>query len=106
MAKRKRNKQAKQMLENLILGGKRLYWIGERSEIYVGDSLDAIVAHFHLENEAYDPVYGAAFGSVNPWSFALDETLEGEWRECTLISLCASAGEMLDEPYQLTSCEC
>ncbi|ELH9641297.1 hypothetical protein AAFX26_15820 (plasmid) [Vibrio alginolyticus] len=105
MAKRKRNKQAKQMLENLILGGKRLYWIGERSEIYVGDSLDAIVAHFRLENEAYDPVYGAAFGPVNPWSFARDEYREGEWRECTLISLCVDAGEMLDEPYQLTSCE-
>ncbi|EKO3392551.1 hypothetical protein OMA37_004391 [Vibrio fluvialis] len=106
MAKRKSNKQAKQMLENLILGGKKLYWIGEMSEIYVGDSLDAIVAHFHLESEAYDPVYGAAFGRVNPWSLARDEYREGEWRVCTLISLCVDAGEMLEEPYQLTSCEC
>ncbi|MBL4297884.1 hypothetical protein H8F06_21630 [Vibrio fluvialis] len=106
MAKRKSNKRAKQMLENLILGGKKLYWIGEMSEIYVGDSLDAIVAHFHLESEAYDPVYGAAFGRVNPWSLARDEYREGEWRVCTLISLCVDAGEMLADPYQLTSCEC
>lgn len=105
MAKRKRNKQAKQLLENGILGTKKLYWIGERSEIYVGESLDAIVDHFNLQSEAYDPVYGAAFGPVNPWSFARDEYREGEWRECTLISLCVDAGELLNEPYQLTSCE-
>ena len=105
MAKQVRNKRAKKMLESVILQGKKLYWIGEESEIYVGTSLDAIVEHFGLQVEAYDPVYGASFGVVNPWQMARDEYQEGKWRECALISLCRDAADALDEPYQLTSCD-
>ncbi len=105
MAKRKRNKQAKQMLESLILGRYKLYWMGEKSEVFLGISADSIIESFNLGGEVYDPVYGAAFGTISPWSMVMKEVREGEWVPCPLITL---AREELQWPLlnvQLTSSE-
>lgn len=103
MAKRKRNQQARTMLETAILGPRKLYWIGEKSEIYLGDSLDAIVDHFNLHSEAYDPVYGAAFGSISPWHVAVEEVEEGTLQSCPLITIASRYRKWPCQPRQLTT---
>ncbi|OCH31820.1 hypothetical protein A6E13_16490 [Aliivibrio fischeri] len=108
MAKRKRNKQAKRMMESLILGSYRLFWIGEETEIYLGKSVDSIIDTLDLQKEAYDPVYGASFGAVSPWRCVWNEAQELNWERVPLIVL---ARQELRSPFeevqavQLTSLE-
>lgn len=103
MAKRKRNKQAKQMLESLILGSNKLYWMGEKSEVFIGKSADDIIQAFNLQDEVYDPVYGAAFGTISPWHMAVEEVAEGQWQPCPLITIALHEPKWPSEPQQLTS---
>lgn len=103
MAKRKRNKQAKQLLENLILGPNRLYWMGEKSEVFLGKSADDIIETFNLQKEVYDEVYGAAFGTISPWHMAMEEVEEGKWQPCPLITIASREPKWPSEPQQLTT---
>lgn len=51
MAKRKRNKQVKQMIADIVLDGRKAFWHGETTEIFAAQSVSQLNEEFGLVDE-------------------------------------------------------
>ncbi|ELJ8564032.1 hypothetical protein RUK47_002934 [Vibrio cholerae] len=52
MAKRIKNKQAKQMISDVVLKGRKAFWHGEESEVFAAQSFEQMNDEFGMEEAA------------------------------------------------------